>query len=106
MHESAGNPSAVNGWDSNAAKGTPSIGLLQVIQPTFNAYQLAGHGNIYNPVDNIIAGARYAARPTVLWTTWSHSVAVAPAGSATKPAGAIPDQPLSLTVAGHLLSAL
>ena len=61
MHESAGNPSAVNGWDSNAAKGTPSIGLLQVIQPTFNAYHLAGHNNIYNPVDNIIAGARYAA---------------------------------------------
>ncbi|MBS2533415.1 transglycosylase SLT domain-containing protein [Catenulispora sp. NF23] len=61
MHESAGNPGAVNGWDSNAAKGTPSIGLLQVIQPTFNSYMLAGHGNIYNPVDNIIAGARYAA---------------------------------------------
>ena len=34
-------------------------GLLQVIQPTFNAYMLAGHGNIYNPVDNIIAGVRY-----------------------------------------------
>ena len=61
MHESAGNPSAVNGWDSNAAKGTPSIGLLQVIQPTFNAFHLSGHNNIYNPVDNIIAGARYAA---------------------------------------------
>ena len=61
MHESAGNPSAVNGWDSNAAKGTPSIGLLQVIAPTFNAYALPGHNNIYNPVDNIIAGVRYAA---------------------------------------------
>jgi soluble lytic murein transglycosylase-like protein len=61
IHESAGNPSATNGWDSNAAKGTPSIGLLQVIGPTFNAYKLAGHNDIYNPVDNIIAGARYAA---------------------------------------------
>ena len=61
IHESAGNPGAVNGWDSNAAKGTPSIGLLQVIGPTFNAYKLPGHNNIYNPVDNIIAGARYAA---------------------------------------------
>ncbi len=61
MHESAGNPGATNGWDSNAAAGTPSIGLLQVIGPTFNAYKLPGHNNIYNPVDNIIAGARYAA---------------------------------------------
>ena len=61
MHESAGNPSATNGWDSNAAAGHPSIGLMQTIQPTFNAYKLPGHGNIYNPVDNIIAGVRYAA---------------------------------------------
>ena len=61
MHESAGNPSATNGWDSNAAAGHPSIGLMQTIAPTFNAYALAGHTNIYNPVDNIIAGVRYAA---------------------------------------------
>ena len=33
---------------------------MQTIQPTFNAYALPGHGNIYNPVDNIIAGVRYA----------------------------------------------
>jgi LysM repeat protein len=61
MHESAGNPSATNGWDSNAAAGHPSIGLMQTIAPTFNAYALSGHSNIYNPVDNIIAGVRYAA---------------------------------------------
>jgi LysM repeat protein len=61
MHESAGNPSATNGWDSNAAAGHPSIGLMQTIAPTFNAYALPGHYNIYNPVDNIIAGVRYAA---------------------------------------------
>ncbi|MEY9929299.1 LysM repeat protein [Catenulispora sp. GP43] len=61
MHESAGNPSATNGWDSNAAAGHPSIGLMQTIQPTFNAYALPGYGNIYNPVANIIAGVRYAA---------------------------------------------
>jgi len=59
-HESSGNPSAVNNWDYNAAAGTPSIGLMQTIQPTFNAYALPGHGEITNPVDNIIAGTRYA----------------------------------------------
>ncbi|HEV2637953.1 MAG TPA: transglycosylase SLT domain-containing protein [Actinocrinis sp.] len=60
MNESSGNPNAENGWDSNAAAGTPSIGLLQVIQPTFDAYALPGYGDIWNPVDNIIAGAVYA----------------------------------------------
>ncbi|SEG99449.1 WXG100 family type VII secretion target [Nonomuraea solani] len=59
-HESGGNPNAINNWDSNAAKGTPSKGLMQTIDPTFNAHKLAGHGDIYNPVDNIIAGVRYA----------------------------------------------
>jgi len=61
MHESAGNPRATNGWDSNAAAGHPSIGLMQTIAPTFNAFALPGHKDIYNPVDNIIAGVRYAA---------------------------------------------
>lgn len=62
MHESGGNPTAMNGWDSNAKAGTPSIGLMQTIQPTFDAYALAGHRHIRNPVDNIIAGLRYALR--------------------------------------------
>ena len=60
QHESSGNPNAENLWDSNAAAGHPSIGLMQTIGPTFNAYKLPGHGNIRNPVDNIIAGVRYA----------------------------------------------
>lgn len=60
MHESGGNPNAINNWDSNAKAGTPSIGLMQTIQPTFNAYAMSGHRNIRNPVDNIIAGLRYA----------------------------------------------
>ncbi|MEY9846657.1 hypothetical protein ABH940_003744 [Streptacidiphilus sp. BW17] len=60
MTESSGNPSAENNWDSNAAAGTPSIGLLQVIQPTFDTYSLPGYSNIWNPVDNIIAAVRYA----------------------------------------------
>jgi hypothetical protein len=60
MNESSGNPAAVNGWDSNAAGGTPSIGLMQMIQPTFDAYALPGYTDISNPVDNIIASAIYA----------------------------------------------
>ncbi|WP_263250123.1 transglycosylase SLT domain-containing protein [Saccharopolyspora rosea] len=57
--ESGGNPHAINNWDSNAAKGTPSKGLMQCIDPTFQQYKLPGHNDIYNPVDNIIAGVRY-----------------------------------------------
>lgn len=33
--ESDGDPKLTNDWDSNAAAGTPSKGLLQVIGPTF-----------------------------------------------------------------------
>ncbi|GGO49641.1 MULTISPECIES: transglycosylase SLT domain-containing protein [Streptomyces] len=62
MRESTGNPNAKNGWDINAINGTPSIGLLQVIQPTFNAYHVDGTStNIYDPVANITAAANYAA---------------------------------------------
>jgi uncharacterized protein YukE len=57
--ESGGDPNAINLWDSNAAKGIPSKGLMQCIDPTFNAHALPGHTNIWNPVDNIIAGVRY-----------------------------------------------
>jgi hypothetical protein len=60
QHESGGNPHAYNGWDTNAAAGTPSEGIAQVIGPTFSAYSLPGHGNIWNPVDNMIAAFRYA----------------------------------------------
>lgn len=61
MRESSGNPNAINLWDSNAAAGHPSIGLLQVIQPTFNAYHVAGTSwNIYDPVANLTAACNYA----------------------------------------------
>ena len=46
--------------NSNAQAGHPSQGLMQTIPSTFNEYALPGHGNILNPVDNIIAGTRYA----------------------------------------------
>jgi uncharacterized protein YukE len=60
QHESGGNPNAINLWDSNAQAGHPSKGLMQCIDSTFSAHALPGHGNIYNPVDNVIAGVRYA----------------------------------------------
>jgi len=59
MHESGGNPNAVNNWDSNAAAGHPSEGLMQTIGPTFAAYMVAGHGNILNPIDNAAAAINY-----------------------------------------------
>ncbi|MFE9453644.1 transglycosylase SLT domain-containing protein [Streptomyces sp. NPDC006739] len=63
MRESSGNPYAINLWDSNAAKGTPSKGLLQVIDPTFAAYHVAGTAfNPYDPVANITAACNYAAK--------------------------------------------
>jgi hypothetical protein len=59
MFESGGNPNAINLTDSNARAGHPSQGLMQTIPGTFAAYMLPGHGNILNPVDNIVAGIRY-----------------------------------------------
>ncbi|WPW32766.1 transglycosylase SLT domain-containing protein [Streptomyces atratus] len=62
MRESSGNPNAQNNWDVNARNGIPSKGLLQVIQPTFNAYHVAGTAHdLTNPVANITAAANYAA---------------------------------------------
>lgn len=58
--ESGGNPTIVNNWDSNAKKGTPSKGLMQTIDPTFQAFAVPGHKDILNPVDNIVAASRYS----------------------------------------------
>jgi SLT domain-containing protein len=62
IRESSGDPNAINLWDINAQNGTPSIGLLQVIQPTFDAYHVPGTSfDIYDPVANLCAAANYAA---------------------------------------------
>lgn len=59
--ESNGNPNAINNWDINAKNGTPSKGLLQVIDPTFRSYAMPGfNSNIYDPLSNILASIRYA----------------------------------------------
>ncbi|MGW4248406.1 transglycosylase SLT domain-containing protein, partial [Nocardia sp. NPDC004722] len=62
QRESGGNPQAINLYDSNAAAGIPSKGLLQVIDPTFQAYHVDGTSwDIYDPVANIAAACNYAA---------------------------------------------
>ncbi|MFB4426237.1 transglycosylase SLT domain-containing protein [Streptomyces sp. QL37] len=62
MRESGGDPEASNDWDVNAQNGTPSKGLLQVIQPTFDAYHVSGTPkDLTDPVANITAAANYAA---------------------------------------------
>lgn len=61
--ESGGDPNAVNNWDSNAAKGIPSAGLLQVIDPTYrdvrNRYPAQFEGlpdDRMHPLTNLVAG--------------------------------------------------
>ncbi len=62
MRESSGDPNAINLWDINARNGVPSKGLLQVIQPTFDAYHVEGtEYDLYDPVANIVAACNYAA---------------------------------------------
>ncbi|MBN3928340.1 transglycosylase SLT domain-containing protein [Streptomyces verrucosisporus] len=62
MRESSGDPRAINDWDVNARNGIPSKGLLQVIQPTFDAYHVEGTKyDLYDPVANIVAACNYAA---------------------------------------------
>jgi soluble lytic murein transglycosylase-like protein len=61
MAESGGNPRAINNWDSNARRGTPSQGLMQTIPSTYRHYvhpELDGRP-ITDPVANITAGVRY-----------------------------------------------
>jgi SLT domain-containing protein len=60
QQESGGNANAINLWDSNAAHGDPSRGLMQTIMATFNAY--AGpyrSRGIYDPFANIYAAIKY-----------------------------------------------
>ncbi|MFJ2110628.1 peptidoglycan DD-metalloendopeptidase family protein [Streptomyces sp. NPDC087850] len=65
--ESGGNPNAVNRNDINWINGTPSVGLMQVIKPTFAAYagkyKTTGpfmYGVSTDPMANIYASMRYA----------------------------------------------
>lgn len=60
--ESGYNPRAINNWDSNAKRGTPSKGLMQVIQPTFDRFRDSRAPNdIWDPLANILASIHYTA---------------------------------------------
>ncbi|WP_413479876.1 peptidase M23 [Carnobacterium maltaromaticum] len=60
--ESGGNEKAVQGdiGDINNKTGDLAKGLLQTISATFNAYKHAGHGDIFNGFDNMLAAMNYA----------------------------------------------
>ncbi|WP_459998913.1 transglycosylase SLT domain-containing protein [Mycobacterium avium] len=59
--ESNYNAGAVNDWDSNAARGTPSKGAWQFIEPTFAAYHQRGTSrDIHNLVAQACAFINYA----------------------------------------------
>jgi hypothetical protein len=69
QRESGGNPTIVNRWDSNWRAGTPSVGLMQVIGPTFRAnagrFLHTGpflYGVSTNGLANTYAGLHYAIR--------------------------------------------
>lgn len=71
--ESGGNPLARNpiwvnyrtGQQARGPRPGPgwyqATGLYQMMEPTFRAYAIPGHTDIYNPLDNTIAAIRYIA---------------------------------------------
>ncbi|PTJ70412.1 phage tail tape measure protein [Staphylococcus hyicus] len=60
--ESNYQPNAVNNWDINAQRGTPSKGLFQMIQPTFMANAKSGYTNFNNPLHQGISALQYIVR--------------------------------------------
>ncbi|MGW2170420.1 hypothetical protein ACWC1C_07790 [Streptomyces sp. NPDC001705] len=67
QQESGGNPTIVNKWDSNWLAGYPSVGLMQVIGPTFRSfagkYRNKGpflYGTSVDPLANVYSSMRYA----------------------------------------------
>ncbi|MCX4095338.1 transglycosylase SLT domain-containing protein [Nocardia sp. alder85J] len=88
--ESGGNPRAINNWDSNAKAGTPSKGLLQVIDPTFAAYRDKSLStDIYDPQANVVAALNYyrARYGGDLSAQWGQGHGYADGGFITGPGG-------------------
>lgn len=59
LKESGGDPNIVQQIKDINSGGNEARGLMQVIPPTFKANMEPGHGNIYDPVDNILASINY-----------------------------------------------
>ena len=74
--ESNYDSNAVNDWDINAQRGTPSKGLFQMIQPTFASNAKSGFGNFNNPVHQAISAMQYIVR-TYGWGGFPRAAAYA-----------------------------
>jgi SLT domain-containing protein len=79
--ESGGNPSIVNTTDSNWAAGTPSVGLMQVIGPTYQAnkdprFDVGPYlptATSIDPMANITAAIRYTERTYGSLSAWGQA---------------------------------
>ncbi|WP_239732528.1 phage tail tape measure protein [Mammaliicoccus sp. E-M25] len=60
--ESNFDPKAVNNWDSNAQRGTPSKGMFQMIEPTFRANAKSGYTKFGNTLHEAISSLQYIVR--------------------------------------------
>lgn len=54
--ESGGNPGSYNG---TSVLGQHATGIAQMLPETFGAHMVAGHGNISNPIDNLMSSINY-----------------------------------------------
>lgn len=98
-YESGYRPDAHNAWDSNAQAGTPSRGIAQFIQPTFNAYakeaakanpnawqKFGGKFDWLNPQQQLLATAWAVANGKgSAWTTFDRAKQYAQNGYDYKP---------------------
>ena len=58
-HESSLDPAAANIAASDGRPAATPLGLMQMLPSTFAAHAQPGHGDIFNPVDNLSAAIDY-----------------------------------------------